>query len=141
MLETMHEANGVGLAAPQIGKNVRLAVIDIGDGPLVLINPVILKRTGKESADEGCLSFPGLSEKVERALKVVAEATDEEGNLYEIEAEGLLARAIQHEIDHLDGVLSVDRISKARRLQLKNELEMIKQGHSLSTEEEEVVEA
>lgn len=137
MLETMHKANGVGLAAPQIGKNVRLAVIDIGEGPLILINPVILKKTGKENADEGCLSFPGLSEKVERAVKVIAEATDEEGNLYEIEAEGLLARAIQHEIDHLDGVLFVDRISKARRLQIKSELEMIKQGHSLIDDEEE----
>ena len=135
LLETMHEANGVGLAAPQVGINRRVAVIDIGDGPLVLINPVILKKSGKEIANEGCLSFPGLSEKVERAVKVVAEATDEEGNVYEVEAEGLMARAIQHELDHLDGVLFVDRISKARKLQLKRELDLIKQGYDLSEEE------
>lgn len=131
MIESMHEANGVGLAAPQIGKNIRLTVIDIGEGPLVLINPTILKKSGKETCDEGCLSFPGLSEKVERAVKVVAEATDEEGNLYEVEAEGLMARAIQHELDHLDGVLFVDRISKARKLQIRKELELIKQGYRL----------
>lgn len=137
MFETMYESKGVGLAAPQIGVNLRVAVIDIGDDPLVFINPQILKSSGKETCDEGCLSFPGLTEKVERALKVVAEATDLDGSVYEIEAEGLLARAIQHELDHLDGVLFVDRISKARRLQIKHELELLKQGESLFDEDEE----
>jgi len=105
MFETMYEAQGVGLAAPQVGKNVRLFIVDIGDDPIVMINPVITKMSGKETCDEGCLSLPGLTEKVERATKIVAEATDIDGSEYEIEAEGLLARAIQHEFDHLEGKL------------------------------------
>lgn len=137
MFETMYESKGVGLAAPQVGVNLRIAVIDTGDDPLVLINPQILKHSGKETCDEGCLSFPGLTEKVERAKKVVAEATDLDGSVYEIEAEGLLARAIQHELDHLDGVLFIDRISKARKLQIKHELEILKSGESLYDEDEE----
>ncbi len=137
MFETMYESKGVGLAAPQVGVNLRLAIIDIGEDPLVLINPRILKNSGKETCDEGCLSFPGLTEKVERAKKVVAEATDLDGSVYEIEAEGLLARAIQHELDHLDGVLFIDRISKARKLQIKHELEILKSGESLYDEDEE----
>lgn len=141
MFETMHEGKGVGLAAPQIGVNVRLAIIDLGDDPLVLINPRILKSWGKESCDEGCLSFPGLTEKVERARNVIAEATDLDGSVYEIEAEGLLARAIQHELDHLDGVLFIDRISRARKLQIKNDLELIKQGESLYDDDDESEEA
>ncbi len=136
MFETMHDGQGVGLAAPQIGVNLQVAVIDIGEGPLVLINPRITRKWGKETCNEGCLSFPGLSEKVERALGVVAEATDLDGNKYEIEAEGLLARAIQHELDHLEGVLFIDRISKARKLQIKYELELIKQGESLYDDDE-----
>lgn len=137
MFETMYESKGVGLAAPQVGVNVRIAVIDIGEDPLVLINPRIISSSGKETCDEGCLSFPGLTEKVERARKVVAEATDLDGTEYEIEAEGLLARAIQHELDHLDGVLFIDRISKARKLQIKHDLELIKQGESLYEEDDE----
>lgn len=138
MFETMYAANGVGLAAPQIGKNIRVVVIDCGDDPIAMINPSIIKMSGKETGPEGCLSFPGLSENVQRATKVVAEYTDpNDGEVYEIEAEGLLARAIQHETDHLDGVVFVDRMSKARRLQIRNELEIIKQGGSLVEEEEE----
>lgn len=136
MFETMYASNGVGLAAPQIGKNLRLAIIDTGENPLVFINPEIVKSSGKEVCDEGCLSFPGLSEKVQRASRVVARATNLEGQEFEIEAEGLLARAIQHELDHLDGVLFIDRISKARRLQIKHDLELIQEGHSLLEEEE-----
>jgi peptide deformylase len=137
MFETMYDAKGVGLAAPQIGKNIRLAIIDIGDDPLVFINPKITKKSGKETCDEGCLSFPGLSEKVERAVRVVVDYTDLDGDRYEMEAEGLLARAIQHELDHLDGVVFVDRISKARRLQIKWDLEAIKRGESLEDYDEE----
>lgn len=137
MFETMYEGQGVGLAAPQIGVNLQVAVIDIGEDPIVLINPRIVRKWGKETCNEGCLSFPGLSEKVERALGVVAEAMNLDGETYEIEAEGLLARAIQHELDHLDGVLFIDRISKARKLQIKYELELIKQGESLYDEDEE----
>ncbi|MEW6712560.1 MAG: peptide deformylase [Candidatus Riflebacteria bacterium] len=137
MFETMYASNGVGLAAPQIGKNIRLAIIDTGENPLVFINPEIVKSSGKEICDEGCLSFPGLSEKVQRATRVVARATNLEGQKFEIEAEGLLARAIQHELDHLDGVLFIDRISKARRLQIKHDLELIQEGHSLLEDDEE----
>ncbi len=135
MFETMYSSNGVGLAAPQVGKNLRLCIIDVGEDPQVFINPEIIKKGGKEVCDEGCLSFPGLSEKVERAARVVVRATDLDGSEYELQAEGLLARAVQHELDHLDGVLFIDRISKARRLQIKHELELIQQGHSLEEEE------
>lgn len=137
MFETMYAAKGVGLAAPQIGKNIRLVVIDCGDDPIAMINPNIIKMSGKEKAPEGCLSFPGLSENVQRATKVIAEYTDpNDGELYEVEAEGLLARAIQHEIDHLDGVVFIDRMSASRKLQIKRELELIKQGESLYSEDE-----
>lgn len=138
MFETMYASNGVGLAAPQIGKNIRVVVIDCGDDPLAMVNPVIIKKKGKEKAPEGCLSFPGLSENVVRATNVVAEYIDpEDGEMYEVEAEGLLARAIQHEVDHLDGIVFVDRMSSARRLQIRNELEYIKQGGVLSTDEDD----
>jgi len=137
MFETMYEGQGVGLAAPQVGVNLQVAVIDIGEDPLVFINPRIIRKWGKETCNEGCLSFPGLSEKVERSVGVVAEAMNLNGETFQIEAEGLLARAIQHELDHLDGVLFIDRISKARKLQIKYELELIKQGESLYDEDEE----
>lgn len=138
MFETMYASNGVGLAAPQIGKNIRVVVIDCGDDPIAMVNPSILKKKGKEKAPEGCLSFPGLSENVVRATNVIAEYIDpDDGGLYEVEAEGLLARAIQHEVDHLDGIVFVDRMSSARRLQIRNELEFIKQGGVLSEDDEE----
>ena len=138
MFETMYAANGVGLAAPQIGKNIRVVVIDCGDDPLAMINPSIIKKKGKEKGPEGCLSFPGLSEDVIRATNVVAEYTNpDDGELYEVEAEGLLARAIQHEVDHLNGVVFVDRMSEARRLQIRNELDIIRHGGTLRTEGEE----
>lgn len=138
MFEAMYAANGVGLAAPQVGVNLALMIIDLGDDPLIFINPKIIKKSGKEICNEGCLSFPGLSEKVERATRVVAQAIDLNGDEFEIKAEGLLARAIQHETDHLEGILFVDRISKARKFQIRSELELIKQGHSLEEEEDEV---
>ena len=104
MLDTMYDAEGVGLAAPQIGILRRIAVIDTGDGPVEMINPVITKREGVQGDMEGCLSFPNRSGYVERAEYVVCEAYDRNGDLYEYEAEGLFARAIQHELDHLDGL-------------------------------------
>ena len=138
MFETMYKNNGVGLAAPQVGVNLALFVVDTGnDQPLIFINPEISKGSGKEVMDEGCLSFPGMREKVERALKVTARATGLDGRQFEIKAEGLLARAIQHELDHLEGVLLVDRISKARRLQLKRDLERIASGESLASDDDE----
>lgn len=112
MLETMYEADGVGLAAPQVGILKRLFVIDIGDGPLVFINPEIIETSGKQIDEEGCLSLPGKMEEVMRPNYVRARALNEKGEEFEIEAEELLARAILHEYDHLNGTLFIDRIDK-----------------------------
>ncbi|MCR3921251.1 MAG: peptide deformylase [Firmicutes bacterium] len=114
MAETMYDAEGVGLAAPQVGIAKRLVVIDIRDetGLLKLINPKIIARSGEETAVEGCLSFPGIAGEVERAENVTMEALDPSGKKIKITASGLLARACQHELDHLDGVLFVDRVSR-----------------------------
>ncbi len=103
MIETMNDANGVGLAAPQIGILRRIAVIDVGDGPVELVNPVILESSGEQGGIEGCLSFPGESGYVVRPNRVRVEAYDRHGDLYEYEGEGLFARAVFHETDHLDG--------------------------------------
>ncbi|HOY66992.1 MAG TPA: peptide deformylase [Candidatus Ozemobacteraceae bacterium] len=137
MFETMYKNNGVGLAAPQVGVNKRLFVIDTGDNPLTFINPEILEAAGKETCNEGCLSLPGLQETVTRAKWIKARAMDLDGNTFEIEADGLLARAVQHENDHLDGVLFIDRISKARRLQIRHELEIIEAGGRIEYEDDD----
>lgn len=108
MLETMYSADGVGLAAPQVGVSERVVVVDIGEGPVALINPEISEASGKEIDVEGCLSIPGTSGYVERAEEVVVNGLNENGRSTRIKAEGLFARALQHEIDHLDGVLFVD---------------------------------
>jgi peptide deformylase len=108
MAETMYAAKGVGLAAPQIGVSKRVAVIDAGEGLLELINPVIISASGKSVDREGCLSIPNVTGDVERAQKVVVQALNRKGELMEYEAEDLLARAFQHEIDHLEGILFVD---------------------------------
>lgn len=110
MLETMYEANGVGLAAPQVGILKRLVVIDVGEGPIVLINPIIIETDGSQTGEEGCLSLPGKSGVVTRPNYVKVRAYDE--NMQEFEAEGteLLARAFCHEIDHLDGHMYVEKV-------------------------------
>lgn len=112
MIETMHKYNGVGLAGPQIGILKRLVVIDLYDekGPIKLVNPKIIKQDGKQEVEEGCLSFPNQYAKIIRPAKVTIEALNENGKKIKIKAEGLLAQAISHEIDHLDGVLFVDKI-------------------------------
>jgi len=110
MAETMYEANGVGLAAPQVGVLKRIAVIDVGSGLIELINPEIIETSGSECADEGCLSYPGKYGKVERPTKVTVRATDRNGEEYQITGDGLLARAFCHEIDHLDGIVFVDKV-------------------------------
>ena len=107
MLDTMYDANGVGLAAPQVGILKRIVVIDIGEGPLVMINPEILEREGEQTGQEGCLSLPGQAGMVTRPNYVKARAFDLEMQPYEVEGEGLLARAICHELDHLDGIMYV----------------------------------
>ena len=109
MLETMYAADGVGLAAPQIGILRRVVVIDVGEGPVELINPEITSASGTQCGREGCLSLPGQSAPVERPYYVKAKAMDREGNEFIIEGEELMARALCHEIDHLDGILYIDK--------------------------------
>lgn len=110
MLETMYEAYGVGLAAPQVGILKRLVVIDVGDGPLVLINPEIIETDGEQTGDEGCLSVPGMAGQVTRPNYVKVRALDQ--NMEEVELEGteLLARAFCHELDHLDGKMYTELV-------------------------------
>ena len=120
MIETMYAAPGVGLAAPQVGKSSRLAVIDISSREykfplIVLINPVIVNCEGEVEFEEGCLSLPEYTATVKRAEKVAVKALDREGKTIEIEGTDLLAIALQHEIDHLDGMLLIDRISPIKR--------------------------
>lgn len=110
MLDTMYEADGVGLAAPQVGILKRIVVIDIGDGPIVLINPVILETSGSQTGQEGCLSVPGKAGDVTRPNYVKVKAFDEDMNEFVLEGEELLARAICHECDHLEGKLYVDLV-------------------------------
>ncbi len=110
MAETMYKAEGVGLAAPQIGMLRRICVIDIGEGLIELVNPVIVKKSGKQRGSEGCLSVPNRFEEVERPMKVTVRAQNRKGENIEIKGEGFLARAFCHEIDHLDGILYTDRI-------------------------------
>ena len=110
MLETMYEANGVGLAAPQVGILRRLVVIDIGEGPIVMINPKILSEEGEKQWKEGCLSVPGKYGYVNRPEKVTVRALDLDGNLFELEAEDFLAEAVSHECDHLEGIVYTAKI-------------------------------
>ena len=110
MLDTMYEADGVGLAAPQFGVLKRIVVIDVGDGPIVMINPEILETSGSQTGSEGCLSVPGKAGTVTRPNYVKAKAYDEEMNEYTIEGEELLARAICHELAHLDGHLYTELV-------------------------------
>lgn len=112
MLDTMYESNGVGLAAPQVGILKRIVVIDIGDGPIILINPEIVEANGEVKDVEGCLSVPGKQGNVIRPQYVKVKAEDRDGNSIEIQGEDLLARALCHEIDHLNGILYTDKTVK-----------------------------
>jgi len=112
MADTMYKANGVGLAAPQVGILRRAVVVDVGDGLIEMINPVILHTEGEQSGPEGCLSVPGRSGIVTRPNVVTVEYQDRNGDTYEATAEGFLARAFCHEIDHLDGVVYVDKMDR-----------------------------
>ena len=121
MAETMYAAPGVGLAATQIGEPIRLFIVDVATGDdepsdlKVFVNPEILVRDGLQCWEEGCLSFPGVHEEVERAERVTVRAQDEHGETFELEADGLLAVAIQHENDHLDGKLMIDRLGLIKK--------------------------
>lgn len=120
MFESMYAAQGIGLAAPQIGLSQRLTVIDVSfrknpEEKLVLINPEVIEVAGSQLEEEGCLSLPEIRDKVRRAARVKVRAQNEHGEWFEVEGEELLARALLHEIDHLDGILFIDRLSRLKR--------------------------
>jgi peptide deformylase len=126
MLETMYAANGVGLAATQVDVHKRLLVLDVSterDQPLVLINPEILSAEGLAPAEEGCLSLPGIYDKVSRPTRIRVRALDRDGTPFELDAEGLLAVCIQHEMDHLQGKVFVDYLSELKRQLIRRRLE------------------
>jgi len=119
LFETMDAAQGVGLAANQVGVGRRVAVVDADEHRIAMVNPVIISSEGRATAEEGCLSIPDIFADVTRAERVVLEALDAEGKPYHLEAGGLLARAIQHEIDHLDGILFLDHLGPIKRKMLQ----------------------
>ena len=128
MFETMYEAPGIGLAATQVDVHQRIIVIDVSEEknrPLVLINPELVEKEGVEQMDEGCLSVPGVYETVERAEKIRVRALDRDGKPFEIDADGLLAVCIQHEMDHLEGKLFVDYLSKLKQSRIRKKLEKL----------------
>lgn len=112
MADTMYKAEGVGLAAPQIGILRRICVVDTGEGLIELVNPVITEKSGEQTGQEGCLSIPNRFEDVRRPMNITVRAQNRKGENIEIKAEGFLARAFCHEIDHLDGILYIDRVKK-----------------------------
>ena len=127
MIETMHAAPGIGLAAPQVGVEKRVAVVDLSVGEdrsqvHVLVNPKIVVKEGLESEVEGCLSLPGINDKVDRPLRITVQAQDLDGKPFEIEAEDWLARALCHEIDHLNGILFVDHLRGLRKERVRRQL-------------------
>ena len=133
MWASMYAAHGIGLAAPQVGVSKRITVIDVSfnekpEEKLVLINPEILERAGKQFEEEGCLSLPEIREKVQRAARVKVRAQDVNGEFFEVEGEELLARAMQHEIDHLDGVLFIDRLSPLKRDLVKRRIRKLQKN-------------
>lgn len=135
MFETMYEAPGIGLAAIQVNVDQRVIVLDVSDdksGALALINPEITRLDGVEQMDEGCLSVPGVFEKVERADNITVKALNPQGEAFEMDADGLLAVCIQHEIDHLDGKLFIDYLSDLKRQRIRKKL--TKQKKSAASE-------
>lgn len=135
MFNTMREAGGVGLAAPQVGRSLSLIVVDLSPletpaEPLVLINPRVIQEEGEWCREEGCLSLPGINEEIARAEFVVVEGLDEIGNHRHIKGEGMLARILLHEVDHLNGVLIIDRLSPIRRNLLRTKLRKLAKGEN-----------
>lgn len=133
MWASMYAAHGIGLAAPQVGVSKRITVIDVSfkerpEEKLVLINPEIIEREGKQFEEEGCLSLPEIREKVQRAARVKVRAQDVNGEFFEAEGEELLARAMQHEIDHLDGVLFIDHLSPLKRDLVKRRIRKLQKN-------------
>ena len=115
MTETMYASHGIGLAAIQIGVPKRVIVVDVGEGLVALVNPTISKREGETQMEEGCLCLPGIMVDVTRSERVAVKGFDEKGEEVTLDAEGLFARALQHEIEHLDGILIVDKVSRIKR--------------------------
>ena len=133
MIETMHAAPGVGLAAPQVGEGLRLCVVDLSVGQRaadlhVLVNPVLVSMEGMQLHEEGCLSVPGVEASVVRPARVLVRALDRQGQSRDIQADGLLARALQHELDHLDGVLFVDRLRPMYRRSIERRIERLRRA-------------
>lgn len=130
MIAILQEANGLGLAAPQVGVSKRifiadLSALDLAESIRVFINPEILEKSGEVVLEEGCLSFPGIYQKISRPEMVKVRATDQEGNLFEMEASGMMARAILHEYDHLEGKLFIDYLSSVSRALIKGKLKKL----------------
>jgi len=125
MSRLMYESKGIGLAAPQVGVNQRMIVVDIGTGLYKLVNPKIVKKEGRQALEEGCLSVPGIYIKVGRSAKIWLEALDESGKPQNICAAGMLACVFQHEIDHLEGRLIVDYASLLKKISLKKKLKSL----------------
>jgi len=117
MIETMRQADGVGLAAPQVGVSLRIVVLQMPDeDPVALVNPEIVKRSGEREVTEGCLSVPGYAGEIKRSTSVTVKGLDRQGKATRLKATGLMAQAIEHELDHLDGVLFVDRVKEGDKL-------------------------
>lgn len=129
MIETMRAHKGIGLAAPQVGLNEQIFVADIGDGPFVIINPRITKKSGSDVMEEGCLSIPDVLVKVKRAEAIVVSYVDENNRPVERKCDGLLAKVIQHETDHLNGKLIIDYATLAQKLKFKKQLQELQKSH------------
>jgi peptide deformylase len=137
LLETMYAANGVGLAATQVDVHKRVIALDVSesrDQPLVLINPEILSREGEAPGEEGCLSLPGIYDKLSRAARIRVRALGRDGQPFEMDAEGLLGVCIQHEVDHLEGKLFVDYLSELKRTLIRRRLEKERKQRSTGSE-------
>ena len=130
MLDFMYKNKGVGLAAPQIGVSERIVVADIGDGSLAIINPEIISKEGEDVGEEGCLSIPGITVNVKRAQKILITGLNTNGETIEVKAANLMARALQHEIDHLNGILIVDYADIQKKEKLKGKLKKLKKNSS-----------
>ena len=144
MAETMYAAPGVGLAAPQVGVSERLIVLDVRNregttGLITLINPEIIEAEGQVVEEEGCLSLPGITENVPRAVRIVVKGHDLDEREREIEAEGLLAVVLQHEIDHLEGILFIDRISRLKRGIIQRKIRKLAQQAQSSKEKDHLL--
>ena len=122
MAQTMHKAQGLGLAAPQVGIDEQLIIVDVGEGLVKLINPLVLLKEGESTLEEGCLSLPGITVKVNRSAIVMVQGWDENGKMVKVEGEGLFAHALQHQIDHLSGILIIDYASPGEKADFRSKL-------------------